>query len=89
MKKLALVSLIALFFVFAYAFTPTTSVVVNPEMSSTGILEDTIKTTKTTTKKTSNKNYNKECGTKCGKNMSPSKCGSMKNTKKGTTTNNN
>jgi len=83
MKKVALVSIIALFFVFAYAFTPASSVAVSPELSSYSILEDTTKTTKTTkTDKstTTKKKYTKGCGSKCGSGMS--KCGSSKNTTK-------
>ncbi len=81
MKKLALVSLIALFFVFAYAFTPVTAKVVNSELNSLSILEDTIKTTKSTTKKTSNKKYSKDCNSKCN-SQSFKKCGSSTKQKK-------
>ena len=65
MKKIALVSLIALFFVFAYAFTPAPTIVVNPELNSLSVFEDTTKTTKSNTKKTSNKKYSKDCSSKC------------------------
>jgi len=82
MKKLALVSIIALFFVFAYAFTPATTVVVSPELNSYSVLEDTTKTVKSDKKKKSTKKYNKDCSTKCGSHFSTKKCGSSKDTKK-------
>ncbi|RLD69545.1 MAG: hypothetical protein DRJ10_21425 [Bacteroidetes bacterium] len=78
MKKLASVALIALFFVFAYAFTPATSVVANSELNSISVLEDTTKTTKTT--KSDKKKNKKGCSTKCG-GHSPKKCDSDKKKK--------
>ncbi len=81
MKKLAFVSLIALFFVFAYAFTPVTNVVVNSELNSFSVLEDTTKTTKSNKKKTSTKKYTNDCSSKCNSHLSK-KCGSSKDTKK-------
>ena len=76
MKKLALVSLVTLFFVFAYAFTPATSVVVNSELNSIIVVEDTTKTTKSDKKK-----YKRDCNTKCGSH-SPKKCDSDNKKKK-------
>lgn len=77
MKKVALVSIIALFFVFAYAFTPATAVVVNPEVNSYSVLEDTTKT-----KKSNEKKISKDYSTKCGSDMSSKKCCGSKDAKK-------
>ena len=75
MKKLASVSLIALFLVFAYAFTPATNVAVNSEINTMSILEDTTKTTKS-----DKKTYKNDCKTKCSGTVK--KCGSKDKKKK-------
>ena len=79
MKKLALVSVISLVLVFAYAFTPSTTVV-NSELNSISIVDDTIKSTKSNIKKT-NKKYKSDCSSRCNSHLKK-KCGSSKDLKK-------